>query len=87
MKRITRTSMPSGSFVTFAWSSPASSPPPKFVFAREPSRPTEALSASFRSCVISARGASVSTSVEKTTTPQKSPGARWSTSFRIDCLA
>jgi hypothetical protein len=45
------------------------------------------LSASFRSCVISAGAASVSTSVEKTTTPQKSPGARWSTSFMIDCLA
>ena len=62
-------------------------PPPRFVLWRGASRPTSALSSSLRAWVISAGGASVSTSVEKTTTPQKSPGARWSTSFITDCLA
>ena len=70
--------MPSGSFATFAWSRPASIPPPRFVLCRGSSRPTSAFSSSFRVWVISAGAASVSTCVEDDH-PAEVPGARWST--------
>ena len=79
--------MPAGRSEPFARRSPSSIPPARLVWLVASSCSTAFRTAALRAGVICTGAATVDTSVVKVTTPQKSPGARWSTSFWTDFFA